>query len=204
MLIECPKCKARVDGQIYAQLGAYPEDEPYYQVSLLRCPSCLMPLIGYQDFLGFDPFDSGASMWTAESSRVWPFPSINLPHSIPTAIRNSLEESDKCIRAGAFTASISMSGRALEAMCRHFNTKSQYLSGGLKELLDREIIDKRIYQWGEELRKNRNLAAHATDENFTHNDAEDQFNFTTAICDYVFVLNEKFDAYMKRRNGKNK
>jgi len=33
-----------------------------------------------------------------------------------------------------------------------FGTKSQVLAGGLKELLDREIIDKRIYEWGEELR----------------------------------------------------
>ena len=97
-----------------------------------------------------------------------------------------------------------MTGRALEAMCRHFQTKSRTLAHGLKELLDREIIDKRLFQWSEELRVHRNLAAHATDEQLSHDDAEDLYNFATAICDYVFVLNEKFDLFMKRKEDKKK
>ena len=39
-------------------------------------------------------------------------------------------------------------------------------------------------------------------ERFTHDDAEDLFNFATAICDYVFVLNEKFRLFMKRKEAK--
>jgi hypothetical protein len=34
-----------------------------------------------------------------------------------------------------------MSGRAIEAMCRHFATKRETLFEGLKELHEREIID---------------------------------------------------------------
>ena len=67
--------------------------------------------------------------------------------------------------------------------------------------MEREIIDKRLFQWSEALRLNRNLAAHASGEQFAHDDAEDIFNFATAICDYVFVLNEKFAEFMKRREG---
>ncbi len=76
------------------------------------------------------------------------------------------------------------------------------MAQGLKELLDMEIIDKRLFQWSEELRFHRNLAAHASGEQFTHDDAEDLFNFATAICDYVFVLNEKFSLFMKRKEAK--
>ena len=75
---------------------------------------------------------------------------------------------------------------------------------GLKELLDREVIDKRLFRWSEELRLHRNLAAHATDEQFSHDDAEDLFAFATAICDYIFVLKDKFDSFMERKEAKKR
>jgi hypothetical protein len=85
-----------------------------------------------------------------------------------------------------------------------FQTKNKTLAHGLKELLEREIIDKRLFQCSEELRVHRNLAAHASGESFSHDDAEDLFNFATAICDYVFVLNEKFARFMERKQAKKK
>jgi hypothetical protein len=127
-----------------------------------------------------------------------------LSPSIPAKIRDSLEEADKCIRSGAFTAAVAMTGRALEAMCRHFGTKSDVLAGGLKELLDREIIDKRLFQWGDELRINRNLAAHATGERFHGWHAGSLFTFALAICNYVFVLNEQFAEFLEHKDDVNK
>ncbi len=53
-----------------------------------------------------------------------------------------------------------MVGRALEGICVHQKTKAKTLAPGLKELLNKEIIDKRLFTWGEELRKLRNLGAH--------------------------------------------
>lgn len=196
MLINCSKCKARVDAKVESYLHGYDENEPPYKVSLLQCPSCHSPLIGVQENYGSSDF--GDEIWS-EAGRVWPSPETYLSHSIPSTIRSSLEEAEKCLRTGAYTACVIMTGRALEAMCKHFATKSQYLAGGLKELLEREIIDKRLYEWSEELRKHRNLAAHATDDKFTHEDGEYAFDFATAICNYVFVLNEKFKAFMERK-----
>jgi hypothetical protein len=40
------------------------------------------------------------------------------------------------------------------------------LGQGLEELHAGEIIDKRLFEWGRELQKNRNLAAHATEQAF--------------------------------------
>ena len=96
-----------------------------------------------------------------------------------------------------------MCGRALEGICRHFETKSPYLSGGLKELLDREIIDKRLYQWSQELQRQRNLAAHASEEKVSQDDATALLEFVTSICDYVFVLSAKFEEFMKRKTAKS-
>jgi hypothetical protein len=92
-----------------------------------------------------------------------------------------------------------MCGRALEGMCLEFKLSKKVLAGGLKELLDKGIIDKKIFSWGDELRKHRNIGAHATDQKNTKDDARDVLDFAIAICDYVFVLTFKFEEFMKRQ-----
>jgi hypothetical protein len=93
-----------------------------------------------------------------------------------------------------------MSGRTLEGVCLYHSTKSKDLSHGLTELKDKGIIDDRLYQWGEELRKHRNIGAHATEENISKDDAKDLLDFAQAICDYVFVLNARFNRFMDRKD----
>lgn len=46
-----------------------------------------------------------------------------------------------------------------------------------------------------------NIGAHATGEKVSQQDARDLLDFTNAICDYIFVLTEKFQAFMKRRTS---
>jgi hypothetical protein len=190
MLIDCYHCLARVDAESMGSARAGSSDSKHYRISLLRCPACSQPLVARDEVIEEGDFADDA--FYSEPVRVWPSPDSDLPLSIPELIRNSLVEADLCRRVGAFTASVVMSGRALEAMCRHFKTKGKTLAHGLRELLEKEVIDKRLFEWSEELRHHRNLAAHATDTRLTHADAEDLFNFATAICDYVFVLNHSF------------
>lgn len=87
----------------------------------------------------------------------------------------------------------------LEGICRHYQTKSQYLGPGLRELRERGMIDGRLFRWAEELQKSRNIGAHATGEKVSKQDARDLLDFTNAICEYIFVLTAKFEAFMKRR-----
>ncbi len=115
-----------------------------------------------------------------------------------------MDEAERCIQAGAFFAATAMCGRALEAICRHFSTKDTYLGAGLKELRDKGIIDARLFEWGEELRDQRNYAAHATDEDISGQDASDVLTFTYAIIDYVFLLTLKFDQFQKRKVARAK
>ena len=199
-LIDCPNCHARATGAVCGEAYEQLSQTEQARVLLLRCPTCYKVMVGRQEMIDSGGFDEPAT-WT-DAVRVWPAPASDVSGCVPELIRGSLEESDRCLRAGAFTASVVMTGRALEALCRHYETKNQNLGYGLKELLEREIIDKRLFEWGEALRVHRNLAAHATGEKFSHDEARDLFQFGTAICDYVFVLTEKFQQFMKRKQQK--
>jgi len=43
------------------------------------------------------------------------------------------------------------------------------------------------------------LGAHASDHKVAKEDARDLLDFSSAICEYVFVLNEKFERFKKRQ-----
>jgi len=199
MITECYFCEAKVDATVLAAHVGSDDSEfdthGLYKISLLECPSCRSSLaVGQYCIGGDDPNPS-------KPIRLWPFPQVYLSNLIPNNIRESIEEAERCLRGGAYTACVAMSGRALEGVCRHHKTKSKYLGGGLKELKSKGIIDSRLYEWGQELQKHRNIAAHATDEIITKVDAEDLMEFVKAICEYVFVLTEKFNQFMKRKSG---
>ena len=166
------------------------------RIVLLKCPVCNGAIVTEQAFLETDGDDN--PIWT-KPERAWPAPENRLDFAIPSRIRASLEEAEKCLAAGAFTASVVMSGRVIETMCGHFKTKVTSLFEGLKELHDREVIDARLYAWGDELRKHRNLAAYAGDAKFSAEDARDLCDFAKAICEYIFVLQERFENFKKRR-----
>jgi hypothetical protein len=191
MIIECYRCEAKVDAR---ELGSHVEDldTGTFATRLLKCPVCDSALVGGHELYG-------PELWT-DLERVWPHPEDAPSHLIPDAIRSSLKEASACLKARAHSAAVAMTGRAIEGVCRHFNTsKSMTFFDGLKDLKGKGVIDKRLFEWSEALRKHRNLAAHASGENATKQDAEDLLTFANAICDYVFVLSKRFDSFMKRQ-----
>jgi hypothetical protein len=205
MLVSCSKCAARVDGRVEKAIPIYYRDEfggstgEGYRLSLLICPSCNDPVVGREELLHTD--DSQPGMWS-EVKRVWPNPESGLDASIPRTVRVSLEEACRCLSAGTYTASVVMSGRALEAVARHFHLGEKnrlMLAKGLDELHENKKIDERLYLWGKELHEHRNLAAHASDKTFSREDAEDLYEFVNAICDYLFVLQDRYDRFMRRK-----
>jgi hypothetical protein len=205
MLLDCTHCQARVNAE-QIKIASYRDYEiawESYQITLLRCPECKHLLIAEQSLRRegiTDPYGNviEEDEWGAPS-RAWPEPVSELAFTIPETIRACLLEASKCLHATAYTACVAMSGRAVEAMCRHFGTKDDTLFEGLKELHQTGIIDKRLYEWGDELRKHRNLASHASGAKFNLTDAKDLYDFATAICDYVFVLTAKFESFKKRQ-----
>ena len=189
MIIECHRCEAMVDGKVVGKHTCHDEEDPAdYKCYLLECPRCHTTLVG-----GEYEFDSGPL------TRHWPSPQKYLSHKIPEIVRNSLDEAYSCFKVGAFSACTVMAGRALEGLVRHFGGNKSYLGPGIKELHDRGVIDARLAAWAGALQKARNLSAHASGERVPKADAQDLLDFVAAICEYVFVLTKKFEAYMSRQ-----
>ena len=70
---------------------------------------------------------------------------------------------------------------------------------GIAELKAKGVIDQRLFDWAEALRKERNIGAHASEQDTTKEDAQDIIDFTIAIFDYVYTLSEKYEKYVARK-----
>ena len=195
MLIECPYCESKVDG---LERGEVFEDNPEYSYPfkkvLVECSVCKLALLGsteqYQ--VGLNEYRWGAL------HRVWPPQDSDIDDKIPQITRIPLTEARLCFKAKAFSACAVMCGKAIEGLCKHHKTTSNNFAAALKELKERKVIDSRLFQWSEELRKHRNIGAHASNEKISKENAQDLLDFSTAICEYVFILSEKFNRFIER------
>ena len=144
------------------------------------------------------PQDDG---WN-EPVRQWPDPDKQ-PHSnIPLSIQRSLEEAKKCFSTKSYRACAVMCGKAVEEICKDKDEKIENLGEGLKLLKEARIIDEKLFEWGEVLRAERNIGAHARDETISDQDASDMLDFATAISEYIYVLDGKYKAYKERKAKK--
>jgi hypothetical protein len=143
IMIDCPHCEETVQA---TPARPWFDHQLDYRIGIVQCSRCFNPIVAFQDFLG--PVGPHEQEEYSPAERLWPSPDIPLSSDIPEMIHTSLSEARKCILCGTYTASIAMTGRGLEGMCHHFKTKKTMLFEGLKELLAREIIDKRLYQRG--------------------------------------------------------
>lgn len=201
MIIECSYCEARVDGKIMGEHITYPDEFPGpIKTLLLECPVCKNSLLGYQELI---QMGNEKQEWFDGDERLWPIPKKGRQWMLPEIIADSIAEAERCFTAKSYNACAVMSGRALEGLCQHFQTKSKTISGGLKELLESNIIDERLFSWGDALRQQRNLGAHASSENITKQDAKDILDFTNAINEYIFVLSKKFNDFLLRQQKKS-
>jgi hypothetical protein len=203
-LIECPTCEATMGVTVKGEVTEPSNDEGGgpWRISLAQCPKCMGAIIGVQESDFFDDWESPV--------RVWPSPPLSLSHKIPREIRESLEEAYRCLKAKAFTASVVMSGRALEAIGGHFFPRTEerkrplMLRESLDKLAETKVIDTRLHQWGLALQSERNLAAHPSGTHFNGQDAQDAFKFANNICEYIFVLSADFSEFDKRRGERSK
>ncbi len=203
MIVYCPDCDASINAKSIATHEKFTEyDFAPMRYSLLSCTICNGVQLVEQYLSGSKPEND--THWS-ETKRNWPNPELELPIGVPTVTRKSLEEAERCLRAKAFTACAVMTGRALEGICRHYKTKSKYLGAGIKELLDKKIIDEKLFEWSKELHLHRNIAAHAdaNDTEISENDARDLLDFSIAICEYIFVLSNKYSEFMIRKSEQN-
>lgn len=192
LIVDCPHCMVRVKANAKDWISK-DGDETFF---LLQCPSCRNPLFGsayaYQD-------DWNNHCWT-DVERIWPTPSITeVSLSIPEAARRDIKDAQKCLSHGIYSAAAVLCGRALERLIKEKTGEGHMIGRGLKALLDKGAIDQRLFDWAEALRKERNIGAHASDEDTTKENAQDVVDFTIAIFDYVYTLSEKYAKYIARK-----
>jgi hypothetical protein len=71
-------------------------------------------------------------------------------------------------------------------------------------MLENGVIDQRLFDWGEELRRHRNIAAHPSDEEMSEEEAQNLFDFAVAMCQYVITLEQKYLEFMDRKKDKQR
>jgi hypothetical protein len=201
MFTDCPWCNNRVDA---FEAGRHERDasndEPETRTRLLACPVCGNAHLILEVRTGgecpdpaFDEDDEG--FWWPR--RIYPDNFIPFMPEVPKQVLEYLAEAEKCLRAGSEDACAVMTGRAVEAVCRHFGAGGS-LWPALAELHDRKIIDGRLLNWGKIIKDERNKAAHAGGEPVSHTTAHDLLDFAVAICQYVFVLQAKYERLVDR------
>ena len=206
-IIDCPSCKRNVaaneKGRV-EQSGNDPDShDPYgYRVLLGTCPDCGSVLVGTTVQIGFEEFNASIDQWE-EVSRVYPDPpKVVFGPYVPRIVKKSLDEAARSLRCGANIAACAMLGRALEALCRDKSGKKKKITllKGIEKLKEKGVIDDRLYEWSQELRVFRNLAAHPEDENISRQDAEDLQIFVYAIVDYIYNLTERYEEFKARED----
>lgn len=201
MIVECPRCEAKVDAKILqGAVLEYDDEGGDVKISLLECPLCKKGILVGQHYELYSVGDQVEEDFGVPV-RLWPEPHKGINWSLPHTVHDSLDEAEKCYKAKAYSACAVMCGRALESVCHEYKTTTKMLGGGLKELLDKGIIDQKIFEWGEMLREYRNIGAHHTPAKVSKDDAKDLLDFAVAICDYVFVLTKKFENFKKRKKS---
>lgn len=192
ILFDCPKCSARVSARVEGLLRPNRRSDDILVLAV--CPSCGDGLFGRTYFI------PGTDFVNDDAERLWPAPqAIAVSASVPEASQRDIKDAQKCIAHGIYSAAAVLCGRALERLVKDRAPDSKTLAQGLATLKATGIIDARLGEWADALRKERNIGAHASDEEVTKANAQDVLDFTVAIFEYVYVLTEKYSQFMARK-----
>lgn len=192
MLVECSACEAFVDGEVIAAYDHFDEGvETTGKYSFLKCPKCARPLIVLQ-------LDEGSG-WD-EPRRLYPPIETDISLSIPDQLRLTYDEARKCFRAKAYIATAIMCRKTLEGIAQENKITARNLANALKEMKEKGIIENRLFEWADALRISGNQAAHGATSKISNQDAKDILEFTHALLEYVFTIQEKFEQFKIRQN----
>lgn len=196
--IDCPDCESKIGAKILSSSSFFEEGSGLTLiVYLLKCPVCSLPICAVSEMEIAGTIDDPE--WEEGSlDRVWPYPK-KFFFDLPTSVKESLEEAEKCFNVNANLACSVMCRRTLESLCVDLGVLGKFLPDKLKELKTKGVIDGRLAEWGEALRQMGNIGAHASNNHINKQDARDILDFTIAICEYVYTLTSKYEEFKKRQ-----
>jgi len=228
-IVDCHHCRAKVAAQECGRAERSGTEEgsgePWGERVLVgTCPMCAEILVGQSTQIDFEGYAGDEDRWS-DVARVFPKPSKAFSsYRIPRVVKDSLLDADRSLQANANIAACVMFGRALEAMCLDVLEEPQQVSildppeqpapkkgkkyltlnEGIDRLRAKKVIDDRLYDWSQQLRAFRNIAAHAQDVTISREDAEDLQTFVYAIIEYVYDLADRYEEFKARRASRAK
>ena len=232
-IVDCPNCRAKVAAEtagVAERSGChYDSNEPYAdRLYVGKCPRCGNLIAGESHQTAFMELGAEFDEWS-DVVRLYPKPTKTFSsYRIPHVVTDSLLEGDRSLQAGAHTAACVMFGRALEAVCRDLlqpsppskvrvrgrqrqtiptlnaPSKKIMLAQGIRELKDKNLIDQRLFDWSQQLKAFRDIAAHPDDISISRRDAEDLQTFVYAIVEFIYDLSDRYDDFKKRLERRKK
>lgn len=119
--------------------------------------------------------------------------------SIPRELLGELADARTCFNARAYTATVVMVRRTLEAFCATQGYEGQSLHKSLKAMEEDGRLDPAFCKWAHDLRVLGNEGAHFTGKPVKRNDASDALGLARALLEYRYVLTAQYEQFVRRR-----
>lgn len=199
LLVDCPNCEASTLVEVLSQENDWIEEADFTRVlSTCRCPGCsLLLVVGQVAENWGEEWDIGKpSVW-------WPDVDRHLPNDTPQAVSRAFEEARRCRKAGAYTATMVMCRKSIEAMAKDLGAKGKFLHDKLESLRELDLLDSSLLDWAMELKLAGNDAVH-DDWQAKKQDADDALVLVDAAVTHVYGLMKTFEEFKKRRGAQDK
>lgn len=200
LAVICPQCQipvASCEEGYFVKTVEGSDQQEFLRFTLVRCPKCSTPILLKHD--GWYEGDAGRA-W-GRSVVLYPAITTSFGEDVPPFIALSYLEAVRAFeQAGAYTATAILCRRTLEGICGDFDGEGRNLSQKLRSLLEKGVIDTRVFQWADlVLRGLGNDAAHNINVMIARQDAKDALDFTRAIIEYLYVFQSAFNRFMATR-----
>ena len=211
--IHCPRCEKAVMARVVGREIVY-EDLPdtIIRCTFVICDQCNQVMLLRESGELVPELDHfGQEDWVeAYADPVYLYPSREkyFGPSVPKNVVSTYSEAVRCVNAGAYTAATIMGRRTLEIVCNELGEKgNKNLFKKIADLSKKGTFSGKVAEWADRLRDVGNFAAHGPDTYFSKNQARLVIDFTEALIEHCFVLEEKFqkfDAYSNSLKEKKK
>jgi hypothetical protein len=173
------------------------DDSPPVRWTAGQCPHCRDAVLYVQEYFGERQFPPDG--WD-DYHRVYPPQPRRLSREVPRRLREDHAEAVQCIEGRTYKAAAVMARRIVEGITEDKGYTSGDLFSRLKTMKKDGVIDARLYDWADICRDVGNQGAHASKTAVDHRDAEEALEFAEALLDYLYVFQDKYEEFKKRRD----
>ena len=200
MVLDCPRCNARVGFKFGCELPNKPTLEDPIWNTLFVCRICQIgvvvrlrgPVGAKPSACQGDPCDKGFKVLTVHPK---PQP-LNIPDHLPEEIAHDYQEAADNLRRQAFTSAGMMCRKALQRATTALAPEGVDFHGvrlhqRIGQLAGRHLITPAMGDWAHLIRLEGNVATHDEEKPFDQAEADQIQAFTELFLIYAFTLPER-------------